>query len=186
MQRFPERDPFFPKDKNDGTLRPMTVTRLLKQVVYAGYVKAPKWGVSVRNGKHEGLINFETHQCILDTLEGKKRAPAARKDYNEEFPPRGFVVCGCCGNATTATWSNGCRKRYAYYRYETQGCEAKSKSVPLAKMEGGFARGLDRRRAARARSCGQWRTIPRSQETSRAAQPHRQSGPRSAHAACAA
>ncbi len=50
VQRFLERNPHFPKDKKDGTLRPMTINRLLKKVVYAGYVEAPKWGVSVRKG----------------------------------------------------------------------------------------------------------------------------------------
>ena len=46
VQRFLERSPLFPKDKKDGSLRPMTVNRLLKKVVYAGYVEAPKWGVA--------------------------------------------------------------------------------------------------------------------------------------------
>lgn len=127
VQRFLERNPHFPKDRKDGTLRPMTVTRLLKKVVYAGYVEAPKWGVSLRKGQHEGLISFETFERIQDNLEGRKRLPAARKDFNEDFPLRGFVQCGCCGNAMTAAWSKGCRKHYAYYRCETRGCEAKSK-----------------------------------------------------------
>ncbi len=139
VQRFLERDPHFPKDRKDGSLRPMTVTRFLKKVVYAGYVEAPKWDVSLRKGKHEGLISFETFQRIQDNLAGKKRLPAARKDYNEDFPLRGFVLCDCCGNAMTAAWSKGCRRHYAYYRCETRGCEAKSKSVPKAKLEEGFA-----------------------------------------------
>ncbi|AVO38789.2 hypothetical protein C6Y53_14525 [Pukyongiella litopenaei] len=101
VQRYLERDPHFPKDLKDGTLRPMTVTRLLKKVVYAGYVEAPKWDVSLRKGQHEGLISFETYQQIQDNLEGRKRAPAARKDFNEDFPLRGFVLCDCCGNAMT-------------------------------------------------------------------------------------
>jgi len=138
VQRFLEGNPLYPKDRKDGSIRPMTITRLLKKAVYAGYVEAPKWDVSLRQGQHEGLITFESHQRILDNLEGKKRAPAARKDYNEDFPLRGFVVCSCCGNAMTAAWSTGCRKRYAYYRCETRGCEAKSKSVARAKMEAGF------------------------------------------------
>lgn len=137
--RFLERNPHFPKDRKDGTLRPMTVTRLLKKVVYAGYVEAPKWGVSLRKGKHEGLISFETFQRIQDNLEGRKRLPAARKDFNEDFPLRGFVQCGCCGNAMTAAWSKGKTKHYAYYRCETRGCEAKSKSIPRAKLETEFA-----------------------------------------------
>ena len=138
VRRYLERSPHFPKDLKDGTLRPMTVTRLLKKAVYAGYVEAPKWDVSLRKGQHEGLISFETHQRILDNLEGKKRRPAARKDFHEDFPLRGFVLCDCCGNAMTAAWSKGKYKSYAYYRCETRGCEAKSKSVPRAKMEQGF------------------------------------------------
>ncbi|WP_241484040.1 recombinase family protein [Ruegeria sp. ANG-R] len=138
VQRFLERSPHFPKDKPDGTLRPMTVNRLLKKVVYAGYVEAPNWGVSTRKGQHEGLISFETFQKIQDALEGRKRHFPARKDKNEDFPLRGFVACDCCGNAMTAAWSKGKYRRYAYYRCETRGCEAKSKSVPKAKMEEGF------------------------------------------------
>lgn len=38
----------------------------------------------------------------------------------------------------TAAWSTGCRKRYAYYRCMTRSCEMKSKSIPRAKLEGGF------------------------------------------------
>ena len=116
----------------------MTITRLLKKVVYAGYVEAPKWDVSLRRGQHDALINFETYQRIQDLLEGKKRAPAARKDYNTDFPLRGFVVCNSCGNSMTAAWSKGCRRHYAYYRCETRGCDAKSKSVARAKLHKGF------------------------------------------------
>ena len=139
VQRFLESNPHFPKDKKDGTLRPMTVNRLLKKVVYAGYVEAPKWSVSVREGQHEGLISFEIYQRIQDVLDGRKRRPAARADFNEDFPLRGFVACDCCGNAMTAAWSKGCRRHYAYYRCQTRNCEAKGKSVPKAKLEDGFA-----------------------------------------------
>ena len=43
------------------------------------------------------------------------------------------------GNAMTAAWSKGKTKHYAYYRCETRGCEAKSKSIPRAKLETEFA-----------------------------------------------
>ncbi len=139
VQRFLERSPHFPKDKPDGTLRPMTVNRLLKKVVYAGHVEAPKWGVGTRKGQHEGLISFETYQKVQDVLEGRKRRYPARIEHNEDFPLRGFVSCECCGNAMTAARSKGKYRHYAYHRCETRGCEAKSKSVPRAKMEDGFA-----------------------------------------------
>ena len=138
VQRFLERDPHFPKDRKDGSIRPMTISRLLKKAVYAGYVEAPKWDVSLRKGQHEPLISFETFQRIQENLSGRRRSPAARVDYNEDFPLRGFVECDCCGNAMTAAWSTGKYKRYPYYRCETRGCEAKSKSIPRAKLEAGF------------------------------------------------
>jgi site-specific DNA recombinase len=138
VQRFLESKPEYPKDNKDGTLRCMTVTRLLQKVVYAGYVEAEAWGVPLRKGQHEGLISFETYQCIQDNLEGRKRRPAARKDFNEDFPLRGFVICDCCGRSMTAAWSKGKTRHYAYYRCETRGCEAKSKSVSREKMEAGF------------------------------------------------
>ena len=141
VQRFLERNPHFPKDdKKNNAIRPMTITRLLKKVVYAGYVEAPKWGVSARKGHHEGLIDFETHQQIIDVLEGKKRRPAARADFNEDFPLRGFVACECCGNAMTGAWSKGKYRHYAYYRCQTRNCENKGKSVAAAKAEEGFLR----------------------------------------------
>lgn len=139
VQRFLESKPDYPKDKKDGTLRPMTVNRLLKKAVYAGYVEAPNWGVSIRKGQHEGLISFETFQKVQEVLEGKKRRYPARKDHNEDFPLRGFISCDCCGNAMTAAWSKGKYKHYPYYFCMTRGCEAKSKAVPRAKVEDGFA-----------------------------------------------
>lgn len=76
-----------------------TVTRLLKKPVSSGYVEADRWCFSVRKGHHEGLISFRTHQQIQDRLEGRKRRPAARADFNEDFPLRRFVACDCCGLA---------------------------------------------------------------------------------------
>lgn len=116
----------------------MTVSRLFNKVVYAGYVEAPAWGVSVRKGEDEGLIGFETHERILKTLEGKAR-PAARRDFNEDFPLRGHVLCNECGNAMTSAWSKGCRQHYAYYRCMTRGCGEKNKSIPRGKIEDEFA-----------------------------------------------
>ena len=137
VQRFLEKDPYFPKDRPDGSIRSMTVARLLKKCIYAGYVEAPKWEVSVRKGQHEGLISFETHQKILDILEGGKRT-AVRKDYDEDFPLRGFVLCDVCGRRMTAAWSKGCRRHYPYYTCKTRGCAEKGKSIRRADVENGF------------------------------------------------
>ena len=150
VQRFLEANPYFPKDRKDGSIRPMTIKRLLTKVVYAGYVEAPKWGVSLRKGNHDALISFETFQRIQDTIEGKKRAPAARKDYNVDFPLRGFVTCKSCGNAMTAAWSKGKYRHYPYYLCQTRGCSEKGKSVARAKIEAGFEELMQRMVPSRA------------------------------------
>ncbi|NCO20979.1 MAG: hypothetical protein GW905_02970 [Rhodobacterales bacterium] len=136
VRRFLERCPHFPKDLPGGGLRPMMVSRLLKKVVYAGYVKALAWGVSVRKGEHEGLISFETHQRILETLEGKAR-PAARRDFNEDFPLRGRVLCNECGNAMTSAWSKRCHRRGGWrnvLNYPSNSCQALGKYMKMAVM----------------------------------------------------
>lgn len=138
VQRFLEQDPYFPKDLPDGRLRPMTVSRLLRKTVYAGYVEAPNWKISLRPGQHKGLISFETHERILDHLDERKR-PAARKDFNEDFPLRGFILCDDCGKPMTACWSKGKYKHYPYYLCDTRGCPSKRKSVPRSNVEDGFA-----------------------------------------------
>ena len=139
VQRFLEADPFFPKDKKDGTLRPMTVKRLLEKVIYAGYVESTKWGVSLRKGKHEGLISFHTHQRVREVMAGKKRRAAARSDYYRDFPLRDHMECDHCGRKITGSWSKGCRQRYAYYTCPTRGCKAKGKSIPRAVVHQQFA-----------------------------------------------
>lgn len=58
--------------------------------VYARYVEAPDWGVSLRKGHHQALISLETFQKIQERLKGHPKAPA-RKNLNLDFPLRGLL-----------------------------------------------------------------------------------------------
>ncbi|NKL98743.1 hypothetical protein GFL62_17225 [Rhizobium leguminosarum bv. viciae] len=98
----------------------------------------PAWGVSPRKGHHEPLISLETFELIQKRLNGNPKAPV-RKDINEDFPLRGFVLCDDCGRVMTACWSKGRSKHYPYYLCDTEGCENSRKSIPRDKIEGGFA-----------------------------------------------
>ena len=138
VKRFLESKPEFPRDLPNGEVRAWKVTKMLRRPVYAGYVEAAKWDVSLRKGHHEGIISFEAHEQILLNLEGGAR-PAARKDINIDFPLRGFVLCDDCGKPMTACWSKGCRRHYPYYLCDTPGCPSKRKSIPRARIEDGFA-----------------------------------------------
>jgi site-specific DNA recombinase len=67
-----------------GEVRFFKVTRMLQRKVYAGYVEAPQWGVSLRKGHHEPLIDLETFERIQHFMNEGAR-PAARKDFTEDF-----------------------------------------------------------------------------------------------------
>ncbi len=136
VKRFLEAQPEFPK-VNGSTVPNQAVTNLLKRVVYAGYVEAPKWDVSLRKGHHEPLISFETYQRIQDRLAGKAKTPA-RKDLNKDFPLRGSVTCGDCGTPLTACWSKGRTRSYPYYLCPKRGCASYGKSVRREELEGEF------------------------------------------------
>jgi len=136
VKRFLEQHPEFPRDRN-GEVRNQRVTDLLNQIVYAGYVEAPCWDVGLREGRHEGLISFETFSRIQDRLNGKVRAPV-RKDINADFPLRGSVVCGHCSTPLTACWSSGRTARYPYYLCPKRGCESYGKSIRREVIEGEF------------------------------------------------
>ena len=138
VKRFLEAQPCFPKDKQTGEIHPQRITQILRQVLFAGYLEAPSWDVSLRPGRHEGLIDFETYQKIQQRLtEGAK--VAARADVSEDFPLRGFVTCGDCGKPLTACWSRGkLGKRYPYYFCFNKSCDSYRKSIKRERLEGAF------------------------------------------------
>lgn len=91
------------------------VTRFLRNPLYAGICYAKRWNIRV-SGKHEPLISLETHQRILDRLDGRTKI-IVRRDTNSTFPLRGYITCGHCGKSVTGGWSRGrSGKMYGYYR----------------------------------------------------------------------
>ncbi len=113
VMRFLQDNPLFPKDSS-GIVRHQRVGVLLSQCAYAGYVEAPNWGVTLRAGQHEPLISYQTYQRIQERLNGIGYTPK-RKNLNEDFPLRGFVLCGDCETPLTACWSKGSNARHPYY-----------------------------------------------------------------------
>ena len=138
VKRFFESHPLFPKTR-DGVVRNQLVTDILTKPLYAGYVEAPDWGVSLRRGRHEGLISFETFERIQERLRGNARVPA-RADLNAEFPLRGTLLCCGCGNPLTGYWATSkTGKRHAYYMCFAKGCARKGKSIQRDRIEGEFS-----------------------------------------------
>src|ERR1043165_3698242 len=143
VKRFLEWHPDFPKDAS-GTVRNQLVTQILTRVLYTGYVEAPEWDVSLRKGRHEGLISFETFERIQQRLKQGAYA-AARADISADFPLRGTVKCDCCNKPLTACWSTSrTGVKHPYYMCFAKECSRRGKSIKRDKIEGEFVALLER------------------------------------------
>ncbi|MCR9089453.1 MAG: recombinase family protein [Rhodobacteraceae bacterium] len=136
VQRFLEDQPEF--SKQNGGVHPQRVTELLTRSIYAGFVEYAPWGISLRKGHHEPLISAKTFEAIQARRAGAKRLPT-RADLHKDFVLRGAVCCADCSVPYKSAWSQGKRKKYAYYVCQTKGCESYGKSIPRDRVEGDFA-----------------------------------------------
>ncbi|MER2511208.1 MAG: recombinase family protein [Nitrosomonas ureae] len=136
VKRFLDASAHYPKD-NSGEVRFQRVTDLLNKVVYSGYIEVPTWNISLRKAQHEPLISFETFQKIQNRLHSKPKVPV-RADISDDFPLRGFIICGCCGHPMTACWSKGRNASYPYYMCFKKGCVDYRKSIAKHTIEGEF------------------------------------------------
>ncbi len=136
VKRFFERAASFPKDKK-GKVHFSRVKDMLKNQLYSGYLSKADWGIHLLKGKHDPLISFETYQRIQDRLQMHAKAPA-RKNINKDFPLRGFVNCGCCGQPMTSCWTKGRSATYPYYLCKTKGCTSQNKSIRGETLESEF------------------------------------------------
>ncbi|MEL6259292.1 MAG: recombinase family protein, partial [Pseudomonadota bacterium] len=143
VKRFLENQPDFPKGKS-GVIPQEKIVRMLRQPLYAGLVESVGYGVSLRKGRHQGLISIETYERNRAKLDGRVYAPT-RKDIGEDFVMRGAVACGSCSAPLTAGWSKSSTgARHAYYRCKKRGCDAFGKSIRRDDLEEDFAALLDR------------------------------------------
>ena len=136
VRQFLQEHPLFPKPK-DGYLPQQRITELLINPLYAGYICHERFGIKWLKAQHEPLISLETFEKIQERRAGNAKAPA-RKNLNEDFPLRGFVLCNDCQKPMTAAWSKGKRKKYPYYLCDTRGCKSYRKSIRRERIEGDF------------------------------------------------
>ena len=136
VKSFLESSTAFPRG-SDGAIHYQRVDDMLNNVIYAGYVHMPSWGVNFQPAKHEALISFETWQKIQARLNEQAKTPA-RNQVPVDFPLRGFVVCATCGRPLTACWSKGKYKSYPYYHCFSPSCPDYKKSIRKAVLEKEF------------------------------------------------
>lgn len=104
VKQYLEGEPAFACRFPSGFVRYEEVMRILTRPHYAGYIEVPSWGINMLKGQHEGLVSLQTFVRVQERIKEGARL-SARKDINEDFPLRGFVVCGDCDNPLTSCWS---------------------------------------------------------------------------------
>jgi site-specific DNA recombinase len=137
VKRFLEGKPEYPKDMPNGELRNQTIARLLEQLLYAGYLESPDWGVLRRKANHDALISLETFERVQERRKNNNYLPL-RKDVGRDFVLRGAVCCHGCSKPLRSCWTKGNTKIYPYYLCQTKGCPDYGKSIARDKVEGAF------------------------------------------------
>lgn len=91
------------------------VIKMLKSIVYAGYVQ----GVATDNkrikGLHEAYISLETYEAIQAILAGRGRPDSKPHSKNLLYPLKRLLVCSQCRKSLTASSPKGRSKHYESY-----------------------------------------------------------------------
>lgn len=137
VQRFLASHTAFPRNLKGEVLVQRAID-LLTEPLYAGYITVPKWGIFLLPGKHEPLVSAETWHLAQQNYADNRKTPAS-KNLDEDFPLRGFVVCGQCLKPMTACWSQGQTRKYPYYYCAQAGCSERYKMIAKELIEGDFS-----------------------------------------------
>ncbi len=117
--------------------------RILTNLLYSGYLEYKPWGVALKKGQHDGFITYDTYLAVQEKLANKSK-PRLRKDYNIDFPVRGYALCHECNKPLTAGWFGGNGGKFPYYQCKTPGCVRRYKSISKKNLEGSLVELLQR------------------------------------------
>ena len=149
VMRFLEQHADFMAAQPKAGLRNQRIKEWLTQPLYAGYLENPDWNITLRQAQHEPLISWTQFQRIQERLNERARVPA-RADLSDDFPLRGFILCGDCDKPLTAYWTKGKTKHYPYYLCFNTSCPSNRKSIPKAEIEGAFEEMLQKMQPSRS------------------------------------
>lgn len=114
-----------------------SATETLKEILYAGYIDYPKWGIPRMKAQHEGFITIETYDIVQERLTGRAK-PWHRKDYHLDFPLRPYVLCDGCGVPMSGAYNTGRNGRHPHYYCRGKGCQYIWKTVRKKDFEDKF------------------------------------------------
>ncbi len=102
------------KTRRGQPLSAQSLRAMLRNRRYAGWVEAPKWGISVL-GDFEPIVTEALFDRVQAVLAGRGGAPRRHSRDNPDYPLRRFVKCSACGRPLTGSGSTGHSRRYSYY-----------------------------------------------------------------------
>ena len=91
---------------------------MLKNILYAGKIEVHEFkneSAKLVDGVHTPLTDLETFLKVQDVFQNKKWKYLRKPEKEDDFPLRNFIVCECCGQNLTASYSKGRNERYGYY-----------------------------------------------------------------------
>lgn len=118
------------------------VKHLITELLYAGLVEYPEWGISRRQGYHQRIISVETYNRIQEKIKRPERKPRATDSL--EFPLRRIITCDLCGKPMTGSSNRGKSKYYGHYTCNNKECVANPKNIGVDKVETDYIKLLER------------------------------------------
>ena len=111
-------------------------TDMIDSPFLAGYIEYPQWGVSLRKGKHEGIVSLDVLNDAKRKSGNEHLGKEPRKDKSNDFPLRGLIKCAGCNNHLTAYWSTGrSGKKYGFYECKNKDCPLEEKTLRKEDVE---------------------------------------------------
>ncbi len=111
---------------------------VLRNPIYAGYLKYEKWGVELTKGSHEAIIGMDVFAAVQAKLDGRTKHKVY-ETKRPDFPLRGHIVCDDCGQPMTGSWCKGRTTKYSYYYCKNKNCNVKRKMQRTSDVHESFA-----------------------------------------------
>jgi site-specific DNA recombinase len=123
-----------------------SINRLIKNPVYAGFVKDKFTDYELVSGKHVGIISDSTYERNQQLLYGKNsRKGEVHTQKNEMYPLKGLLKCGSClKNLYASAPRTGNGSYSPRYHCSRKECTGKTKSVKVRVVHDDFEKMLQK------------------------------------------
>jgi len=131
------------RNRRGGEVYPQKWGEMLMNQAYICRIIQRDWNIETV-GNWPALVDEDTFWRV-QSLITKNGEIVPRERNNPDFPLRGFATCGHCKHPLTGSWSQGKRKRYAYYHCPAN-ARCRKTNIPRHQLDGLYLGLLERLR----------------------------------------